>query len=90
MNYRTDIANALLAIDTEEPAEQLIRVLPFEAAPKALQELSKHGGDEDWLAVVPETLRDAYIPWLGSNFGCCDVSKHPLPDGSVVYIGTHA
>lgn len=68
-----------------------IKVWPFHDAPKPLQELSEHGGDEDWLALVPPPLKDHYIPWLESGmFGVCDISNHPLADGSVVYIGAHA
>lgn len=71
-----------------------IKVWMFEDAPADLQSLSNHGGDEDWLAVVPKAYldRSLTIGWLesGSAFGCCDVSQHPLPDGSVAYIGAHA
>lgn len=69
-----------------------IRVWRFYDAPRALQELSPHGGDEDWLAIVPAHMADGWIPWMesGSSFGCCDVSRHPRLDGSVVLIGAHA
>lgn len=69
-----------------------ILVWPFEDAPKEYQDLSPHGGDEDWIALVPARLVDSYIGWLesGSSFGCCDVSKHPLPNGDVAHIGAHA
>ena len=72
-----------------EPAP--ILVWQFRDAPKELQLLSTHGGDEDWLAVVPPHLSEAYIPWLEYGpFGCCDITRHELPDGRVVYIGAHA
>jgi hypothetical protein len=67
-----------------------IIVWEFHNAPEEYQRLSGHGGDEDWLAFVPDSLKDAYIGWIdGGNFGCCDVSTHPV-DGGVVKIGAHA
>lgn len=69
-----------------------IMVWRFEEAPQELQALSPHGGDEDWLAIVPKFMADAWIPWLdsGSSFGVCDVSQHELEDGSIVFIGAHS
>jgi hypothetical protein len=74
-----------------EPADQMICVWRFNDAPQEWRDLSQHGGDEDWLAVVPATMRDAYIPWLDyGSFGVCDISRHELPDGRIVFIGAHA
>jgi len=71
-----------------------IRVWPFADAPRALRDLSPHGGDEDWLAVIPPKLAHEHIGWLdsGSSFGCCDVARlpHPVLAGYVVAIGAHA
>ena len=68
-----------------------ILVWRFQDAPMKLQGLSRHGGDEDWLAVVPPYLKDAWIGWLDTGpFGCCSVSQHDQEDGSVVHIGAHA
>lgn len=78
---------------TPEDCEKLaIRVWRFEDAPREYAELSGHGGDEDWVAVVPRALSDEWIGWLesGSSFGCCDVSKHELRNGDVVHIGAHS
>lgn len=68
-----------------------IQVWPFDEAPQWLQDLSPHGGDEDWVALVPARMAGDYIAWLreGTPFGCCDVLGHTLPDGRVVYIGAH-
>ena len=41
-----------------------ITVWSFYDAPKELRDLSTNGGDEDWLAEIPEHLTDAWIPWL--------------------------
>lgn len=72
----------------------LIRVWPFYDAPEAFRALSPHGGDEDWIADIPDALvvRGDWIGWAesGTPFGTCDVSEHPQPDGSVVRIGAHA
>lgn len=70
---------------------RMIRVWRFHDAPADLRALSEHGGDEDWLALIPAPLADQWIAWAEVGpFGCCDVSEHPLPDGSVVRIGAHA
>ncbi len=72
--------------------DSFIKVWRFHEAPEDLQWLSSHGGDEDWLAVVPEDI--GYVPWLesGSSFGYCDISKHVHVDypGYLIYIGAHA
>lgn len=67
-----------------------ISVWPFHSAPEAYRELSRHYGDEDWLAFVPAVYEGQFIPWLETGpFGCCSVSSHPV-DGGTVYIGAHA
>jgi hypothetical protein len=82
-------------------ADQASRALPtsiavwrFEDAPKELQALSPHGGDEDWVAVVPPHLAQEFIGWmqLGTRFGVFDMSEHPHPTipGAVVRIGCHS
>ena len=75
-----------------EDTSRVIRVWQFDDAPKEVRDLSPHGGDEDWLAHIPPVLTDEYFPWMadGSPFGCCCVSEHKLPDGSIVRIGAHA
>ncbi len=71
-----------------------IRVWPFYDAPQELQDLSPHGGDEDWIAHVPAWLvkRGDEIWWAEeySPFGRGGVSTHDLPDGSRVLIGAHS
>jgi hypothetical protein len=71
-----------------------IRVWRFQDAPKELQDLSRNGGDEDWLALVPPKLTEDYIGWMesGSAFGCFDVSSytHPELPGYEVRIGAHS
>lgn len=68
-----------------------IRIWRYEDAPEDLQALSPHGGDEDWLALVPSYLSRAWIPWLEEpHFACCSVSRHELPGGAILVIGAHA
>jgi hypothetical protein len=69
-----------------------ILVWEFYSAPEEYSSLSTNGGDEDWVAVVPASMSDEYIGWLesGTQFGVCCVDKYPLPDGRVVYIGSHS
>lgn len=71
-----------------------IRVWKFHDAPEELKSLSTHGGDEDWLALVPPRLASNYIGWMeeGGAFGCCSVSEHAHPElpGYAIRIGAHA
>ena len=72
----------------------MIKVWAFDDAPKELKDLSYHGGDEDWLALVPKAYDEGhYIPWLHDycgQFGANSTSEHELENGDRVYIGTHA
>lgn len=75
-----------------------ILVWRFPDAPQEYKDRSQHGGDEDWLAVVPasfytnaeEDWQDPY--WLqgSGRFGPCEISREVLPDGDVLFIGAHA
>jgi len=70
-----------------------IRVWRWEDAPEELRMLSDHGGDEDWVALLPPKLAYEYILWLKEGtFGICDVSSHTHPElpGYEVRIGAHA
>jgi len=71
-----------------------IMIWPFDDAPSSLRALSENGGDEDWVAFVPQWLwekKGGWIPFLepGTSFGVCNVEEHPVP-GGVVLIGCHA
>lgn len=68
----------------------VIAVWRFHEAPEQYQHLSTNGGDEDWLALVPFEMREAYIPWLEYGpFGVCSIDRYEHADG-IVYIGSHA
>ena len=67
-----------------------IHVWTWLNAPGELKSYSNHGGDEDWVVLLP---KEHEIPsWIypGSPFGCCCVSEHQLLDGRTVCIGAHA
>lgn len=83
---------ALADVSALAREQSAIVVWRFHDAPRVFRDLSDHGGDEDWLAVVPASMAGEYIGWLqeGSLFGICSISEHRLDDGSVVYIGAHA
>lgn len=74
-----------------ENISKMITVWRFEDAPEAYRQLSTSGGDEDWIAFIPEAMKDRYIPWTeeGSPFGCCGVDEFSV-DGGVIRIGSHA
>jgi hypothetical protein len=79
-------------IDLAEFAEDnLLRVWSFYDAPAALRDLSEHGGDEDWVLLIPPQY-SRYVSWAegGQRFGPCDVSEHQLPNGWEVRIGAHS
>jgi hypothetical protein len=70
--------------------DKQIKVWRFHDAPQEYQDLSPHGGDEDWLAVLPKGVEQPMWAESGTSFGCCDVSVHELPTGETVLIGAHA
>ena len=73
-----------------KPAKTIL-VWRFYEAPQEFQALSGHGGDEDWLAFIPDAFGDEWIGWLDSStsFGVCETTRHPV-EGGLVYIGAHA
>lgn len=84
-----DVAEVLEREAWGEP----IRIWPFHDAPEELKRLSDNGGDEDWLAFVPQWIWDregGWIPFLDvGHFGVAHVNKYVVP-GGVVLIGCHA
>lgn len=71
--------------------DNAIHVWRFHEAPELLQKLSTNGGDEDWLAFIPNSFKKEYIPWMeeGSSFGCCSVDSFKIINGTIK-IGSHA
>ena len=66
-----------------------ILVWDFYNSPKEFQELSGHGGDEDWVAFVPDGAPDPTWAWEGTPFGCFSVEDHKVEGGRVL-IGAHS
>ena len=77
-------------VPTKRVQGSAIMVWRFRDAPGELASLSHHGGDEDWVALIPADGERPSWTDSGSSFGCCDVSEHELPDGRLVLIGAHA
>lgn len=68
-----------------------IRLWRWADAPEKYRRLSQHGGDEDYVAYIPNELQDvAYHLDSGSWFGVCDVQLVEQTNGSLVLIGAHA
>lgn len=72
-----------------------IKIWRWRDAPQAYRDLSEHGGDEDYVMLVPadygwDHLVDLLGDRHGSAIGCCSVHRHELPCGSTLYIGAHA
>jgi len=77
-------------VPSREAQGKAILVWKFYDAPGELRALSRHGGDEDYIGLVPDEVGQP--PWMesGTAFGCCDVSEHRYEDGRLVFIGAHA
>ena len=68
-----------------------IKIYKFNDAPEELKKLFTNGGDEDWIAIIPPSLQDEYIPWFeaGISFGFGRVEVHMLENGNNVLIVYH-
>lgn len=70
------------------------KVWKFEDAPRALQDLSTNGGDEDWIVALPKIwMEEGYIPqWVQAT----DIRKepmqywHPTNPDYIIFIWSHA
>jgi hypothetical protein len=67
-----------------------ILVWRFEDAPSEYSDLSENGGDEDWVAFVPESFDDVWIGWIDYCNGFGNVLETHTVNGGKVYIGSHA
>ena len=77
-------------VPSREAQSGAIIIWRFKAAPGELRCLSTHGGDEDYVALVPKDMEQPAFLETGTRFGCCSVSGHELDDGRRVFIGAHA
>ncbi len=90
-----DLGPPAVAFDIIAPQIEIgppILVWRFAEAPEEYQKRSPHGGDEDWLALVPPHIVIQGIPdWLESpGFGVMKTSLHALHPGFVIVIGVHS
>jgi hypothetical protein len=79
------------SLDMSNDQSTLIKVWRWENAPKSYKILSENGGDEDWVAFIPNKIKEEYYSWMdeGTGFGCCTVKEYTI-NGGVVRIGSHA
>lgn len=69
-----------------------IKIWPFYDAPEHLREMSQHGGDEDYIALVPAEYENENLVWKFEEtgiLGCCSTDRYDTPEG-IVFIGAHA
>ena len=71
-----------------------IQVWQYEDAPDEYKWKSVNGGDEDWIAFIPQEYLDKngdWIPWAteGSPFGCFCVDEIEVKGGKLL-IGSHS
>lgn len=75
-----------------ESTKEPIKIWRYRDAPVHLKAMSEHGGDEDYIALVPLHYRDEHLVWRIEDLGllgCCSTDKHETPEGDV-YIGAHS
>lgn len=65
----------------------IVIIWQFHEAPIELRGLSEHGGDEDFIALVPPNF--TYVQFLEAPAFANDVDEYKLSDGSRVLIGAH-
>jgi len=91
-----DTYDPTVPVDADTPnvtARDAVRVWRHGQEPSAWAGLTHLGGDEDWVAYVPERiLVTDPLSWLqeGSSFGCFAVEQRAVGDGGVLFIGAHA
>jgi len=77
----------------KQQQQEPILIWRFEDAPEPYKAYSDHGGDEDWLAILPVNWPADNLPlWMeeGRPFGCCAVHEFRLPTGQRIVIGAHS
>lgn len=81
-------------VEVEKRYEGALILWAFRDAPEELRALSEHGGDEDWLLLIPPKHADGYFPWAEDCgwMGCAGVDEyaHPTLEGWRVRIGAHS
>lgn len=73
----------------QESPDGKILCWPWSSAPWVLRAMSTHGGDEDWVMLVPRTIEMPSWASRGTSFGVFDVSTVRI-GGWTLAIGAHA
>lgn len=68
---------------------KMLRLWRWDDAPLCLKELSEHGGDEEWIILVPPALFRANLPWIGQTIFGHSADMYLLPCGWQVFISAH-
>lgn len=70
--------------------DHFVKVWSFRDAPEKYRSLSEHGDDEDWVAFIPESIKDEYFPWMedGTEFGF-KIDEYKV-EGGLVRIGLYS
>jgi hypothetical protein len=78
-------------INYVQPVCPPIQIWAWDDAPDEYRALSTHGGDEDWVAFLPDEWGDEYPSWMdeGTRFAVCDLYRYKVENGWI-YIGAHA
>jgi len=70
----------------------MIKIWPWEQAPKKYKKLSKLGGDEDWVVYVPGEYKNQVdiSQWIQAIDMLGEPIEVMLESGDYIYIGGHA
>lgn len=72
-----------------------IQIWPYHLAPEEYKKLSHHGGDEDWVALIPTEIKEEItkygLPfWLEKIDTTHEPQEINMPNGDLVLIGAHS
>ena len=72
----------------------MIKVYPFNDAPRDLQELADQGGDEDWIVIIPQCLasdvcRYGTPHWIDAMDSNHEPVRVDMANGDIMYVGCH-
>ena len=85
-----EVRDLLRAGATLTGNDRAIYVWSFYDAPAFLQRMSEHGGDEDWIVVMPSGHSALeWCHWLNCMSHGEEPSRYDLPCGAVVFIAAH-
>jgi hypothetical protein len=68
----------------------IVEIWHFDTAPQELQDLSTHGGDEDYIVITRDENNSVYYLLEGGGFMSIDHWVMYEHNGEQVWIGAHA